>query len=234
MAHPCQLLGCGQTRGASSNHGHRFTGLDLGGTRCDPTFGPCAVNDRVFNRFDTHRIVIHVDYACSFARCGADTAGEFREIIGTVQDFDCILPIISENQLIEIRNDVVDWATTVAKRRAAVHATGRLCFGLLRGQSDHKFSVMLQAIRNRFVSLFDTLKLHEAGNFSHGNFPSILTFDSGGDKLFSFGRFAGIDLAQGALVLVRKNFHKLGTGRYPVVQQLAGALAAGPLIVVFE
>jgi len=26
---------------------------------------------------------------------------------------------------------------------------------------------MLQALRNRLVALFDTLKLHKAGNFSH-------------------------------------------------------------------
>ena len=47
-------------------------------------------------------------------------------------------------------------------------------------------------------------------------------------------RLAGVDLAQGALVFVREHLHELGAGRGPVVQQLAGTLAAGPLVVVFQ
>src|SRR6476469_6304330 len=46
--------------------------------------------------------------------------------------------------------------------------------------------------------------------------------------------FRCMDLAQGTLVFVGEDLDELGAGRVPVVQQIAGALAAGPAVVLFQ
>ena len=67
----------------------------------------------------------------------------------------------------------------------------------------------------------------------------------GRDGLLLFGRclrrsglglrpFFGMHFTQRALVLDREHLDELAARRVPVVQQFAGALAAGPAVVVFQ
>jgi len=162
-----QLLGCRQTGRTGADHGHFFARLDSGWLGLDPAFGPTAVDDGVLNRLDAHRVTIEVHHASSLARGGANAAGELGEVVGAVQHGQGVLPIVAEHQVVEVGDDVVNRAAAVAKRRAAVHATRRLGFGLLGAQANDKLFVMFQALWHGLVALFDALKLHEASDFSH-------------------------------------------------------------------
>ena len=152
-----QLLCCCQAGRTCTHHGHFFTCFVFCGHGLDPTLRPRAVNDGVFNGFDTNRIVVHIQGTCRFTGCGANTTCEFGEVIGAVQHVNRFLPIgwlTVVHQVIEVWNDVVHRATVVAKRCAAIHATRRLRLGLLVVQTNHKFFVMLEAFSHRLVALF--------------------------------------------------------------------------------
>jgi hypothetical protein len=47
----------------------------------------------------------------------------------------------------------------------------RLDFRLAVIQADHEFLVVLQALGDGLVALFDALKFHESGDFSHDSLP---------------------------------------------------------------
>jgi hypothetical protein len=154
-----------------THHGDLLAGLVLRGLRRDPALGPGAVDDGVLDRLDAHRVVVHVQRARRLAGCGADAAGELGEVVGAVQHLDGVLPVAAVHQIVEVRNDVVDRAAVVAKRRAAVHAARRLHLGLRVVQADDEFLVVLQALGDGLVALLDALVFHEAGDFSHDSLP---------------------------------------------------------------
>ena len=103
----------------------------LAGLRRDPALFPRLVDDRVLDRLDADRIVVDAQRAGFFARRRTDAAGEFREIVGRVQRLDRPLPVLLVNQVVAVRNDVVDRAAGHAKRDAAVHAARALRFRLV-------------------------------------------------------------------------------------------------------
>ena len=69
-----------------------------------------------------------------------------------------LLPLVLKDQVVEIGNDVVHRAAVVAKRNAAVHATGRLLGGVLFGKPNNKLFVVPHAFIGRLVALFDALQ----------------------------------------------------------------------------
>src|SRR5690606_6389098 len=56
----------------------------------------------------------------------AQAAGELREVVRRVQPLDRSVPVIAEDQVVPLRDDVAERATLVAERDAAVHAAGGL------------------------------------------------------------------------------------------------------------
>ena len=123
--------------------------------------------------FDAHRIVIHIQRTCGFARRGANATCEFREVVGAVQHVNRFFPIrclAVVHQIIEVWDDVIDRAAAVAKWCAAIHTTRCLCFSLLVVQTNDEFFVIFEAFWDRFITLFQALKLHKTGDFTHGIF----------------------------------------------------------------
>ena len=167
VACPRQLLRCRHARRAAANDGNFFAGFVFWQLRRDPALSPGSVDDGMFDGFNADSVVIHVEHAGSFARCGANAAGEFRKVIGAVQRVNCVFPVGTKYHVVEIRNDVVDRAARAAKRRAAIHASSRLVFGLFVVQTDDEFFVIFQALGHGLVALFQALKFHETGDFSH-------------------------------------------------------------------
>ena len=216
MADPRELLSGSQASGARAHDGHFFACLFRGWQRFDPALSPAFVNDRVFDGLDADRVVIDIQGASGLAGCGTNAAGEFRKVVGAVQNRERVLPVVVEHQVVEIGNDVVDWATAVAKRRAAIHASRALCFGLVSGQANDKFLVMLQTLGHGFVTLFNAFELHESSDFSHDvSCVFGLRLDSG---FVGFGgrggcrACGGCHVAQSAFVFVGEDLDKLGPG----------------------
>ena len=169
-----QLLGRRHARRAGADHRHALAGLLRSGPGHHPAFFPGAVDDGVLDALDAHRVVVDVQHAGGLAGRGADAAGELGKVVGGVEHREGALPVTPVDQVVEVRNDVVDRAAAVAERRAAVHAARALHLGLRVVQADDEFLVVLEALGDGRVALLDALVLHEAGDFSHDSSSSHL------------------------------------------------------------
>ena len=84
---------------------------------------------------DRYRRLIDPQHARCLARSGTDAAGELRKIIGGVQDADGLVPAAAKDQIVPIRNHVVERAAGVAERHAAIHAARALGLDLFERES---------------------------------------------------------------------------------------------------
>ena len=98
---------------------------------------------------------------------GTDAAGEFREIIGRMQRFDRVLPVLPENEVVEVGDDVVDRAAAHAKRDAAIHAARALNFGLVIAQVQHELAIVLFARILVFAGFVQPLVFEKSCNLAH-------------------------------------------------------------------
>ncbi|CAM5626735.1 hypothetical protein RLIN73S_07043 [Rhodanobacter lindaniclasticus] len=121
-----QLLRRSQAGRAGTDYGHAPAGALRGRLRLHPALFPRLVDDLVLDRLDAHRVVVDVQRARRLARRRADAAGELGEIVGRMQHLDGVSPVLPVDQVIEVRDHVVDRAALVAERDAAVHAARRL------------------------------------------------------------------------------------------------------------
>src|SRR6516164_6269522 len=94
-------------------------------SRLDPAFPPAAVDNRAFDRLYGDRIVVNIERARRLARRRANASGELRKIVGRVQGFQRRPPLIAIDEVVPIRDQVVDRATFMAERNAAIHAASR-------------------------------------------------------------------------------------------------------------
>ena len=95
----------------------------LSNIRPHPTFCPCAIDDRTFNRFNGDRVVDDVQRARCLARCRADSSGELGEVIRGVKHLNRLPPSIPVHQIVPIWNNIIHGASLMAERDAAVHAS---------------------------------------------------------------------------------------------------------------
>src|SRR5574343_245285 len=167
MADARQLLGGSHAGRAGTDDGDLLAGLDCGRLRHDPAHFPALVDDEMLNRLDAHRRRVDAQRTGSLAGRRADATGEIREVVGGVQHFQGLLPVAAVNQIVPVRNDVVDRATVVAERNAAIHAARALRLGSVVRQGLDEFLVVRQALFDRFVGLFEALELHESSRLAH-------------------------------------------------------------------
>jgi hypothetical protein len=89
------------------------------------------------------------------------------------------MPEFAIDQIIELRNEIVDRAatchaanqdSTVAKRYSAVHATGTLSPQILIGHIQMKLIPVADPLQRFPVSGYFTFIFHESGRFSHDRF----------------------------------------------------------------
>ena len=147
-----------------------------GDFRLEPAIVPGAVDDGAFDGLDGDRIVVDVERAGGFARRRADAAGEFREIVGRVQVARGFFPVALIDQIVEIRNLVVDRAARRARRHragavaignAAIHAARGLVAGVLLAQGNDEFAIVLHALGDRRVFAVVPLDFQKTCNLAH-------------------------------------------------------------------
>src|SRR5487761_1913846 len=155
-----ELLRAGHAGRAGADDRDLLAGPGRGDFRLDPAIVPGAVDDGAFDRLDGDGIVVDVERAGGFAGRRADAAGEFREIVGRVQVARGLFPVALVDQIVEIRNLVVDRAArgarlpragAVAIGNAAIHAARGLVAGVLLAQGNDEFAIALDAFGNRRV-----------------------------------------------------------------------------------
>src|SRR6185436_9050154 len=88
---------------------------------------------------------------------------------GRMQHIDGRLPVLPVNQVVPVRNDVVDRAACHAERDAAVHATRALDTRLLVREMQDELAVVLDAFALVLGGFRQPLVFHEAGDLSHSS-----------------------------------------------------------------
>src|SRR5205085_8369590 len=95
MACARELLRTGEAGRTRSDHSYALSGRNRREIGMNPALFPAAVDDLTFNGFDRHGIVVDVQCARGLAWRGTDAAGELRKIIGGMQRFKRIPPLIA-------------------------------------------------------------------------------------------------------------------------------------------
>ena len=171
-----ELLRAGHAGRARTDHGNLLAGLLRGDFRLEPAIVPGAVDDRAFDGLDGDRVVVDVERAGGFARRRTDAAGEFRKIVGRVQVARGLFPIALVDQIVEVRNLVVDRATRRARRdragavaigNAAIHAARGLVARFLLAQGNDEFAIVFDALGHRRVLAIVTLDLEKTCDLAH-------------------------------------------------------------------
>ena len=164
---PRQLLGAREAGGAGADHRDSLEGAVAGNVGLDPALGPGAIDDRAFDRLDGDRDVADVEGAGGLARRRTDAAGELGKVVGRVQHLVRLAPVAAIDQIVPVRDDVVDRATLVAVRHAAIHAARALALELVLGQRLDELAVVLETLRDRRGVALMPLDLQESGRLAH-------------------------------------------------------------------
>src|SRR6202035_4704166 len=176
MADARELLRAGQPRRARADHRDVVAGLSGRYFRLDPAIVPGAVDDGAFDGLDGDGIVVDVERAGGLARRRADAAGELRKVVGRVQVARGFFPVVLIDQIVEIRNLVVDRAAGRARRHragavaignAAIHAARGLVAGVLFAQRDDELTKALHALGDRLILAIVPLDLQKTCNLAH-------------------------------------------------------------------
>src|SRR5690606_11425071 len=141
-----------------------------------------------------------------------------------------LAPLPAVDQVIPVRDDVVDRAAVVAERDAAVHAARALLRGLLVVQAHDELAPVLHALGRRLVGFLQALEFQETGDFTHDD-SSASSRASGGD---SFGVGRAPQFGQGAAILDGHDLDEATARVFPVAPDVAGAEAARIAEVVFH
>jgi hypothetical protein len=159
---------CGrEARRTRADDGDLLSGLLLRRQRRDPSLRERPVRNRAFDGLDGDRIVVDVERAGGFARRRADAPRNFRKVVRRVQVCGRRLPVAAIDEVVPVRDLVVDRAARVTIRNAAVHAARRLIAGLLLGERHDEFVPMLDASLDRLVFAVGTCELEKPGRLAH-------------------------------------------------------------------
>ena len=90
-----------------------------------------------------------------------------RKVIGRMKIAGRLLPIGAVDEIVPIWDLIVDRATAVAKRDAAIHAARRLILGRFLGKRDHEFLVMTNPVGRRRIAPVAPVDFKEAGYLAH-------------------------------------------------------------------
>ncbi len=137
-----ELLGGGKAGGARADHGDGVAGAPFGRAGDDPALLEPAVDDRVLDLLDHHRVVVDGQHAGRLAWRRADEAGELREVVGRVQLFARVLPVTAADEVVPVGDQVAERTRRVAEGHAAVHAPSALEAQLVVGQDAEDLAVV--------------------------------------------------------------------------------------------
>src|SRR6185437_15911117 len=116
---------------------------------------------------DGHRRVVDVERARRLARRRADAAGELGEVVGGVEDVERLAEVPAINEVVPLRDDVVDGAAALAERDAAVHAARPLPADRLIGHREGELLERAHALRDRELRRLLPGDLEEPRRLTH-------------------------------------------------------------------
>ncbi len=121
------------------------------GRRCGAIQPSCQrpVDDGAFDRLDRHRRFGEVQRTACLAGRGTDAACELREVVGRVEVAAGFFPVVAIDEIVPVRDLIVDRAAAVTKRNAAIHAARRLVAHGVLGERYHELVVIPDAVGGR-------------------------------------------------------------------------------------
>ena len=128
------MLRGGQSSRTGTDDGYFLAGANFRGLGMDPAFGESALHDIFFDLLDGDGRLVDAQHARRFARRGTDASGEFGEIIGRVQLAYRALSSGRDRRVVPVGNEIVDRASGLTERDAAIHAARALCAQFLFGE----------------------------------------------------------------------------------------------------
>ena len=168
MACAVQLLPARETRRARADDGDgaaRALARRLGD---DPALVPCARDDRELDLLDRDRVsFLDLEHARRFARRRAETAGELREVVRTMQLRDRFAPAVAIDEVVPIRDEVPERAAVMTERHAALHAASTLLAELDERKHAHELEVVAHPLARRAVRCLPAVELLEAADLAH-------------------------------------------------------------------
>ena len=110
VAGAVELRGGGEAGRAGADHGDLLAGARRRRLGRDPALLPAAVDDGVLDALDGHRRGVDAEHARALAGRRADAAGELREVVGLVQALERLAPEAAVDEVVPLRDQVVDRA----------------------------------------------------------------------------------------------------------------------------
>jgi len=165
-----QLLGGSHAGGAAADDSDALAGEmpRRGRLGFDPALREGALDDRVLDLFDRHRVPLaDLQHARRLARRGAEAPGEVGEVVGGVQLRDRLAPAVAVDEVVPVGDQVAQRAAVVTEGHAAVHAAGALLAQLRLGAHHHELAVVARALVRIAVGHAATLDLQEAAKLAH-------------------------------------------------------------------
>ncbi len=162
-----ELLRAGHAGRARADDGDFLAGLVRGRLRLDPAALDRPVDDRAFDGLDGDRVVVDVERAGRLARRRADAAGDFREIVGREQIARGLFPVAAIDEIVPVRDLVVDRAAVVTIRNAAIHAARGLLARFLFRQRQDEFAIIPDPLLDRRVIAILAFEFEKAGDLTH-------------------------------------------------------------------
>src|SRR5690606_30155763 len=123
---------------------------------------------------------------------GADAAGEFREVVGGVEVARSLLPVAVVDEVIPVRDLVVDRAAriAVAERDTAIHAAGGLIGNARFRERNGELVEVTNAVRRRLVARFFAFDFEKASALTHCLSPYSAATLTPEARFFSISRMA--------------------------------------------
>jgi hypothetical protein len=184
-----ELLRGSHAGGAGADDGDPLSGLHLRRIWSYEAHLIGLVGQRLLDGLDGNRDVLQVQRAGFLAGCGADAAGEFREIVGRVQIADGAFPVAIVDEVVPVGDLVVDRAARrpVAEGNAAVHAARGLFFDDALGHRQGELAKMPDAVGGRLVLVHLPIDLKKTSYLAHvsSNFAGYSQIQGRGCSQFS-------------------------------------------------
>src|SRR5580693_1779640 len=183
MPSPIQLLCSGESSGAGTNHRDPLARSHQWRFGANPIFAEGMLDDGFLDHLDGDRRFVDSQDAGGFARRGTNTTGEFRKIVGGMQHTDSFAPAVAIDQIVPIRNHVVQWAAGMAERNAAIHAARALRANLVLGKFLIDLEPVVHAFDDRTARRSFSRVFQETGCFTHAPPRDVAGLGVGGSGL---------------------------------------------------
>ena len=176
MARLVELGGRREAGRTGADHRDLAAGAALGQIRHHPPFLPAPINYFAFDVLDGDRQAVHATGARALAGCRTHPPRELGKVIGLVQAFESLAPVVAVNEVVPLGDKIINGTTAghaadqlagMAVGDAAIHAAGGLVPQLLDLGMEVKLVPVFDALQSGPVQRQLARKIHESSRFAH-------------------------------------------------------------------